>query len=129
MAGDKHVVAPNREADHRDRHAAPGDKFVAEQILAGETGDDLADHAHARQDHDVNGRMRVEPEHVLESAAGHRRGGIEHSNVEDALEAISSSVIASTGVASTMITLVEYIDQMNIGRRYQVIPGARSRSW
>ena len=36
-------------------------------------------------------------------------------------------MIASTGVASTKMTLVEYSDQMNTGRRYQVRPGARRR--
>ena len=41
--------------------------------------------------------------------------------------ASSSSVIASTGVASTMITLVEYSDQRKSGSRNQVMPGARSR--
>ena len=42
--------------------------------------------------------------------------------------AISIRVIASTGVARTRIRLVAYIDQMNSGRRNQVIPGARI-SW
>jgi hypothetical protein len=37
----------------------------------------------------------------------------------------SSSVIASTGVPSTMIRLVAYIDQTNSGSRNQVMPGAR----
>ena len=41
---------------------------------------------------------------------------------------ISSSVIASTGVASTRIRLVAYIAQTKSGRRNQVMPGARS-SW
>ena len=35
-------------------------------------------------------------------------------------------MIASTGVASTMMRLVAYIDQTNSGSRNQVIPGARS---
>src|SRR3954471_24051325 len=33
---------------------------VAEQRLAGERRDDVADHAHRGQDHDVDGRVRVE---------------------------------------------------------------------
>ncbi len=33
----------------------------------------------------------------------------------------------STGVASTMIRLVAYMDQMKSGRRNQVSPGARMR--
>ena len=39
----------------------------------------------------------------------------------------STSVIASTGVASMMTMLVAYIDQTNSGRRNQVRPGARMR--
>ena len=35
--------------------------------------------------------------------------------------------MASTGVASTLMTLVAYSDQKNTGMRYQVMPGARSR--
>jgi hypothetical protein len=34
-------------------------------------------------------------------------------------------VIASTGVPSTMMMLVAYIDQTNSGMRNQVMPGAR----
>ena len=41
--------------------------------------------------------------------------------------ATSRIVIASTGVPSTMIRLVAYIDQMNSGSRNQVMPGARMR--
>ena len=48
-------------------------------------GDELADHAHRRQDHDVDGRVRVEPEEVLEEhrIAALRR--IEDAEVEDPL--------------------------------------------
>ena len=38
---------------------------------------------------------------------------------------ITASVMAKTGVASTRITLVAYIDQMNSGNRNHVSPGAR----
>src|SRR2546423_9395793 len=37
------------------------------------------------------------------------------------------SVIAKTGVPNRKMMLVAYIDQMNSGRRHQVIPGARMR--
>ena len=42
-AGHEHVMAPHQEADHRDRDAAPDDEFVAEEPLAREGGNDLAD--------------------------------------------------------------------------------------
>ena len=47
---------PAMRVDHR---------LVAEQRLAAEGRDDVGDHAHGRQDHDVHGRVRVEPEQVL----------------------------------------------------------------
>ena len=48
--------------------------------------DDLADHAHRRQDHDVDGRVRVEPEQVLEEhrVAAERR--VEDAEVQAALD-------------------------------------------
>ena len=49
------AIAPSRE-DHR---------LVAEQGLAGERRDDVRDDPHRREDHDVDGRVRVEPEQVL----------------------------------------------------------------
>ena len=63
-----------------------GDGLVAEDALAREAGDDLADHAHRRQDHDVDGRVRVEPEQVLEEQRVAAERGIEDAEVEDALE-------------------------------------------
>ena len=82
-------------------------KRVAEDLLAAEGRDQLADDAHRRQDHDVDGRVRVEPEQVLEEhrVAAERadrrcRSGTARS------AATSRIVIASTGVPSTMIRLV-----------------------
>jgi hypothetical protein len=60
------VVRPDEEPEHRERDARVGDEAVAEDLLAREGGDDLAHDAHAGQDHDVDGRVRVEPEEVLE---------------------------------------------------------------
>jgi hypothetical protein len=48
--------------------------------------DDLADDRHARQDHDVDGRVRVEPEEVLERAPGRRRARVEDADAERALD-------------------------------------------
>ncbi len=59
------MVAPNEEADDGDRQARGRDERVAEDALAREAGDDLADDPHRRQDHDVDGGVRVEPEEVL----------------------------------------------------------------
>ena len=64
----------------------PGDEFVAEHVLRAKSRDDLADHAHARQDHDVDGGMRVEPEQVLEQQRIAAQRRIEYADAEDALD-------------------------------------------
>ena len=78
-------MPPDEEADQRDGDAAVGDEAVAEDVLAAEDGNHLADDAHARQDHDVHGRMGVEPEEVLEEDGVAAELGIEDSQAEDAL--------------------------------------------
>ena len=67
------------------REAGERDERVAEHLLAAERGDQLADDAHRRQDHDVDRRVRVEPEQVLEQhrIAADRR--IEEAEVEQPL--------------------------------------------
>ena len=62
-----------------------GHERVAEHALAREAGDDLADDAHAGQDHDVDGRVRVEPEQVLEQQRIAAQGRVEDAEAEDAL--------------------------------------------
>ena len=59
---------------------------VAEDALAREARDDLAHDAHRRQHHDVDRRVRVEPEQVLEEEriAAERR--IEDADLEHALD-------------------------------------------
>ena len=49
---------------------------------------------------------------------------VENAYAQDSFQRHSASVMASTGVASTKMMLVAYIDQMNSGRRNQVMPGA-----
>src|SRR4029077_11255627 len=65
FAGDEHVVRPDQETDDRDGDARAGDEGIAEDGFARESRNDLADHAHGRKNHDVHGRMRIEPEEVL----------------------------------------------------------------
>jgi hypothetical protein len=62
---------------------------------------DFADDAHAGQNHDVDRRMRVEPEHVLEQNGIAADGRVEDADVKAALQASSASVMATTGVPST----------------------------
>ena len=84
-AGDEHVVRPDEEAERRDGDRREGDELVAEDPLAGEGGDDLADDAHRRQDHDVDGGVRVEPEEVLEEDRVAAVPRVEEADVEEAL--------------------------------------------
>ena len=75
-----------KNADYRDRDAGPDDEFVAEQLLASEYRNDLRHDAEARQDHDVDRGMRVEPEQVLEQQRVAAQSGIEHADMEQRLE-------------------------------------------
>ena len=85
-ARDEHVVGPDQEADRGDGEARHRDEAVAEDALAREAGDDLADHPHRGQDHDVDGGVRVEPEQVLEEDRVAAAVGVEEAEVEDPLE-------------------------------------------
>jgi hypothetical protein len=85
-AGHEHVVRPDREAQHHDRHQREGHHPVAEHRFSGVRRDDLADDPEPGQHHDVDGRVRVEPEDVLvhdHVAAGAR---IEEVRVQGAVE-------------------------------------------
>ena len=84
-AGHEHMVTPDEEADHRNRDRGPRDKAITEDGLARERRDDFAHHAEPRQDHDVDRRMGVEPEEVLEQQWITAEGGIEDAEAEDAL--------------------------------------------
>ena len=64
-AGGEHVVRPDDEADHADRDHRISHAEIAEHRLAAEGRDDLADHAEARQDHDVDLGVAEEPEQML----------------------------------------------------------------
>ena len=64
-ARDEHVMPPDDEPQPRDAGDRIDHRLVAEERLAGEATDDVGDHAHRRQDHDVHGRMGIEPEQVL----------------------------------------------------------------
>ena len=78
-------MAPDEEAEDRDRQAREGDERIAEDLLARDRRDDLADDAHAGQDHDVDGRVRVEPEQVLEQDRVAAELRIENAQTERAL--------------------------------------------
>ena len=65
MPGDEHVVRPDREAEHEDRAQRERHQPVAEDRLARHDRDHLGGDPEPGQHHDVDGRVRVEPEDVL----------------------------------------------------------------
>ena len=80
------MVGPYQEAKNRDGHTGKCHKRISKNTLAREAGHDLADNSHARQDHDVDSRMGVEPEHVLEEHGIAAQFGIETTNMKAALQ-------------------------------------------
>ena len=86
-AGIKHVVAPDQEPDQHDGQAGERDGLVTKGPLAGQAGDDFAGHAEGRQNLDVNHRVGVEPEQVLEEDRIAAQGRIEDANAQNALDA------------------------------------------
>src|ERR1035437_3660066 len=86
LAADEEVMAPDEEAQDRDGHAGKGHNAIAEYGLTGKRADDFADHAHGGQHHDVHGRVRVEPEEVLEEHRVAAAGGVEDAEMQHALQ-------------------------------------------
>src|SRR5579872_3797545 len=85
LTADEQVVSPDQETENRDGHARKSHETVAEDALLGEDRDHLADHSHGRQHHDVDGRMRVKPEEVLEEDGIAAAGRVENADVEGPL--------------------------------------------
>ena len=85
--GDEHVMRPNQKTDDRDGDTRRGDEVVTEDGLAGKRGNDFADHAHRRKNHNVHGGMRVKPEEMLEEDGVAAHGRIEEAEVKHALKA------------------------------------------
>src|SRR5438132_2620714 len=78
------MVAPDQKANKRDGQRRSGDEGIAEDVFTREAGDDFADHPHGRQNHDVDGRMGIKPEEMLEENRIAAEGGIEDPQVENA---------------------------------------------
>ena len=64
-AAHEHVVAPDQEAEEADAQDGVHHRFVAEDRLAREGGEQVRSHAHARQNRDVDFGVAEEPEEVL----------------------------------------------------------------
>jgi hypothetical protein len=85
-AAGEHVVRPDGQAQEAYGQAGKGDHPVAEDRLAGEDREDLGDGAHRRQDHDVDRRVRVEPEQVLPQDRVAARRHAEEQSAHQAVE-------------------------------------------
>src|SRR5689334_13976883 len=86
------MVTPDKEADHSDRDAGPGDELVPEDAFAGEARNDLADDAEPWKNHDVNSGMRVEPEQVLEQQRVSMDRGVENADAKESFHAKQQQV-------------------------------------
>ena len=88
LARDEQVMPPDQEAEHRDRQAGERDEAVAEDRACARTpAISSLTTPMRRQHHDVDGRMRVEPEQVLEQDRVAAERGIEDADVQHALQA------------------------------------------
>ncbi len=76
------MVAPHQETQDRDSHARIGDEAIAEDRPPRETGNDLGDDPHAGKDHDVDRRVRIEPEQVLEQDRVAPQGRVEDADAK-----------------------------------------------
>ena len=79
------MVAPDQEADQRDPQDRIDHEVVAEDPPPRVAGDELRDHAEGGQDHDVDGRVAVEPEQVLEQDRVAAAQRVEDRDAEGAL--------------------------------------------
>ena len=134
QTGGEHVVDPHAEAEEGDGGDGIDHHRVAEERLAREDRDDLGDDAEGRQDQDVDLRMAEDPEEVLPehrvAAGGDQRA---FSQVEGAVEHVPasrskvSSIRAIVMAGKAMMIRIETIsvDQVKIGMRIIVMPGAR----
>ena len=108
-------------ADRRE-----GDRLVAEDRLAREDRDDLGDHPHRRQDHDVDLGVPEEPEHVLVEERVAALVGDEEVRARPGGRAGAASRPAPiTGRTTISSPAYTSIDQTKSGIRIQVMPGAR----
>ena len=80
------MVTPDEEAEHCDRDTRVSDEVVAKDFFSREAGYQLADHAHAGEDHDVDRRVRIEPEEMLKEQRIATERGIKNADTESAFE-------------------------------------------
>jgi len=66
LAADEHVVSPNQESENRNGEAGHSDHLYPKIRFRVDAATSSLIHSQAGKNHDIDGRMRVEPEKVLE---------------------------------------------------------------
>ena len=76
-------MSPDQKTNNGDAETGRSHEMISEEAFASEGRHDFRHHSHSRKDHDVNGRMGIEPEQVLEQdrIAAPRR--VEESDMKD----------------------------------------------
>src|SRR5271170_3773631 len=80
------MVRPNEEAEESNRNRGERNRRVTKDAFAAECADHLRDNTHPRKNHDVNGRVRVEPEEMLKQQRISALRRIEDADAYRALE-------------------------------------------
>src|SRR5882724_1335553 len=58
-------MSPYKKAKHRNGQARESHEAVTKDVLARKVSNQLADYSHSGQNHDVDRRVRIEPEQML----------------------------------------------------------------
>ena len=82
----EHMVPPDKKAEDGNGQRRKGNERITENALTRKAGDNIANHGKARQDHNIDGGMRIEPEHVLEEHRVTAVGRIEDPDIESSLK-------------------------------------------
>ena len=80
------MVSPDEEREDRNRHRRESDVGVTKNPFVTVDGDQLTDDTHRRHDHDVDRRVTVKPEEVLEEHRVATISWIEDSDPESPFE-------------------------------------------
>src|SRR5438876_5331377 len=80
------MVSPNKKTEHGNGQTRERYKRIAENVLSRKVGNQFTYYTHAGKYHDVDGRMRVEPEEVLEKHRVTPHCRIEDSHMGQPLE-------------------------------------------
>src|SRR5262249_28551868 len=87
LSADKQMMSPDQKAINGNRNTRKSHERVTENLFPREGGNQFADDAHRRQNHNVDSRMRVEPEKMLEKNRVATQIRIEDANAKHSFQA------------------------------------------